>query len=201
MNKMKEIKYSKNEKWEHYYFGLLETKENEKTINYYTKKLINLFKNGESYPKAIDFLDKSKYKLNLEEREGNNLQFVKINGKYYDQLSGSGVSNSKLKQILDLKIYEEVNLDLSRELAIKNLTAIVQGDLSLGDKKIIKDIAIQNLFSNFEKAINLDCNEIWHWVSCVRLDLHDWPRTQLLQYGFQIKHHPPWIQDINLENR
>jgi hypothetical protein len=188
----------KGNEWQHFYFGLEETKENKKTINYYLENLTNLWDNEKYVPRVLDFLENSKYNLNIEEREcGNNLQFIKLKENYFDSSRGVlGTPNKNRRKVLDIIIYEKVDLEYSKNLAIKNLTATIKGDLSLGDRKIIKDIALENFYSNLEKAISRDYSEVWNLLSVVRLDLHSAPKMQLSNYGFEVQH--PWIKEIKI---
>ena len=192
-------KDQKGNEWEHFCFGLEETQKNKKAINYYLGCLMDLWGNNKYVPKVLDFLENSKHKVNIEEREGTALQFIKLNGNYFDSGRGVGGSNKNLKKVLEMNVYRKVDLDYCKKLAIQNLTATIKGNLSLGDKKIIKDIALENFYSNLEKAIDKNFREIWNLPSVVRLDLHTAPKMQLQNYGFEIQH--PWVKEIKfLEN-
>lgn len=186
--KTKRISKLDGSEWEENYIELLRNEKNKKLINYYSDHVGNLFDSEEYCQKVIDFLENSKYKLNLEEREGCSPHIIKLKDKYYDTIEETIIWNTKLKKGLILAIYREVDLEYSKELAVKNLTLTVEGDLSLRDKRIIRDIALENLCSNFEKAVSGKYPELYNWISCIRTDLYDGPKNQLMSYGFKIKH-------------
>lgn len=178
--------------WENYYFGLLRNEKNRRLLHYYIIHFENLFQNGKSYQKVLDVLKNSKHKINVEENEGKNRLLVKIKGRYYNMVRELGIANLEFKKGLDLFIYDEIDLNESRRIAVENLTLMVSnsanGELSLGDKKIIRDIALATFHSSLEKAVNGFSEEVADLESCVRTDLHDWPANQLISYGFKVKH-------------
>jgi hypothetical protein len=183
-------------KWEDNCIGLLRNEKNIKLLIYYERHLARFFENEKYCQKVLTFLENSKYALNLEDTEGNILSFIKIKENYYIGRSALYVCNRKLRKYLTFMIYEKADLSEGKRLAVKNLTSIVQGELSLGDRKIIRDVALETFYSNLEKLINKEYPEINSWAACTRTDLHDWPKNQLISYGFKIEH--PWFYDVYL---
>ncbi|HTY44045.1 MAG TPA: hypothetical protein VMC80_02285 [Patescibacteria group bacterium] len=163
--------------------ALLRNKENERWVD----NVRNLFVDKKYRQIILNFLENSIYRLKLD-KEMKKLQLIKVNGDYYDLCSCTGLFDTQLKRHLNLLVYEEIDMDYDRKLAVENLTSIVQGELTLGDRKIIRDIALDNFHSNLEKAINGECGDLWNRVSCVRTDMHSWPAKQLIEYGFKIEH-------------
>jgi len=177
------------ERVEVYSAGLERTKENCKLVHRFEEKCMGLFYNEKYCKKVLECLERSRYRLRLEENEGNDIFcLIKINEDYYECVATSfGKIVPRVTKELQISLYEKIDLNYYKNIVIQNLISIVKGDLSLGDKKIIKDIAIKNLYSNLEKAINIEFPKICRFDTVVGLGLCAWPRTQLRRYGFELK--------------
>lgn len=101
---------------------------------------------------------------------------------------------------IDLEITECERLNLNEwdACAVRNLTSIVKDtDLSLGDKKLIKDIAITSWRNMLSKALTPGGYAGLGVTNClVRTDLHEGAMHELESYGFEIDN--PTFKNIDL---
>jgi hypothetical protein len=157
---------------------------------------INQFSKSDNPTEILNYLVNHRDRISLEKKDQKNL--IKINDEYHAFVGGPGRINLKTKTAIMINYYSKINLKKYEKLAVRNLrTTLLNEDLSLGDKKIIKDIAIKYLYFGLELAH--DSPELAeHPLWTTNLDLNEAAKYELISYGFKYQHPSKEIKDIKL---
>jgi len=152
----------------------------------------------EELDKEIDFYFKlfdEKYKESLEFfknvptiKNFSGYGFViKSEENYYEIRSDYFMWNSDRTKKINVKRYKNISKQYLHEGAVFNLNDIIKNeDLSLGDRLIIKNIALRALENNLEKVLEKG-SAISNIDFCIRVDLDNLVREELKDYGFDLK--------------
>ena len=153
------------------------------------------FKNPSLEDKVIEEI-KNKKILPLSERE-TPFPVIKVAEEYY--ISGGFrfyFSNSSKTKALCISLHKKLDFEYYNGVAVKNLLRTVQDEeLSLGDRKIIRDIALESFHSMIEVGLK---SPKYSFNMLVRTDLHEWASWQLENYGFNLNN--PRFYNVDLSN-
>jgi hypothetical protein len=179
-----------------YNFGFVEkTKDELRKIEETVEKLknekeiINYLKNLETAP--------------LKEKT-KNMWFLQSEDFLYQFFCSSNIKVkflNKEDKYIGYLLYKKIPLYQTRKKAIENLmNTLENNELNLGDKKIIKDIALMTLENNLKIARgNPKNSSIYQYHHCVRTDLSEFARNKLLSYSFDYRSPSKRFQDFNLK--
>ncbi|MAG50539.1 hypothetical protein CL621_02780 [archaeon] len=132
---------------------------------------------------VLDFLRYCPYVLDVPKKT---LSVVKVDGKFYGSTSGENFFNHNKEDVIWFRMMAPVNFDECDPLAFRNLlTMVEERDLSLGDKILVRDIAIDSFHRTLEAAADLNVAEGYSFEMCVRTDLQEYALNRLNVYGFK----------------
>ena len=181
------------------FYGIIREEANFYFRSTFVIPLETLFKNKNTEEKVIEFYKNFPWKLSSRKYNRN---VIDINGQIYSWGGGSLLDNFDGTKTLALEFWRKRNLREYLPLAIENLTAVVQDkDLSFGDKKIIKDVALKSFFSMIKFVTTGENGRSNNFEDCVRTDLNESACCELMDYGFAIKHLYDWVADLDLKKQ
>lgn len=129
--------------------------------------------------KVIDF-----YTINPFRIKGNR-GIIRDKEFWYKRVSVTNFFNADKSKTIEISVYTPFRESELKRIAVSNLrTIVLDEDLSLGDKKIIKDIALGILKENLDSAIG---GKLEHLSECTRVDISAKARYELDCYGFKLK--------------
>ncbi len=181
----KEIfKSAKGKETEHYV--ALFDEEDSDSVGKNMKKHFKMFKTKKTEQEVLDYYE------NLPDRiknyEGNRLRIIKANNLYYMKHGGFDLINKDYTKMISVSFLEGFSKEWLIKYAISSLKHIVkEKNISLSDKKIIKDLAISALNENLNLGLNSKQLNFSKLIYCVRVDLREDIRHKLASYGFTLK--------------
>ena len=110
---------------------------------------------------------------------------LKVNGEYFHNPVRSCFYSGN--NCLDLSFFKWLSPLNLRPKAVRNLLSAVEGPLTLGDKLIVRDIAIETFQSALEKGSQSTEYEDSTLGGCLQTQYNPVALRQLKEYGFQIK--------------
>ena len=138
------------------------------------------YKNHNELEKLIQYLTENE-ELILEPEDEKNLDFIERESYLYE--SEKGEQFTVKNHSFHIFLYEKISKSKARKEAIKNLTNIIEDEkLTIADKKIIRDVALETLKIN----LNLIKNKYPEDILLTRVDLHPYAYNKLRTYGFKI---------------
>lgn len=185
----------------------LSKKEIKRFEEEYINKPERLFQVEGNEEEVLNFYDKC---LDRIKQNSQRLRLIRIKGKYLEVYMGEHFFNNDKTKGISIYLFGEYSIETLREIAVRNLTSSVQEGLDMGDKKIIKDVALSTLSFNLKHALKGDVPDMKYLIDCVMLDCSVKARNSLRRYGFRLKdrfysHHfntangePCMIKEIDL---
>lgn len=135
---------------------------------------------------VLNLLDKDLSRIKVYVGDKNNV--IKSKENYYDLGWSESYRDKKQSKRIDLNFYEVYSKGSLVKWSISNLNNIIENkEVSMGDKKIIKDIAICALDENLDLILNPKQKNLSSLIDCVRVDLREDVRYKLASYGFELK--------------
>jgi hypothetical protein len=150
---------------------------------------LDLFRREGPTERVLDFFEK------IPEIKGMKVPgLIFSDDSIYVRFIGNGIPfKENPLEALQFDLYNKRPLNKIRNICVKNLSAIVlDNNLSLGSKKIIKDIALNTLEYHISRAMGGD-PEYSHLTSIVRLDNSMVARQELKKYGFKTRNKVPGL--------
>ena len=125
---------------------------------------------------------------------------MKINNNIYINPQSVNFFNSDKTICLTIEEWRKINLKKYHPTAIKNLMATIQDkDLSLGDKIIIKNIALDSFNWMINFATTEKGGQNYGLYDCIRTDLYEFATHRLRDFGFKVKHPHSRIKDFDFK--
>jgi len=113
--------------------------------------------------------------------------FCFIGGQFYDSPRQDNFFNKDKSKCVTVAQMNPINVDEYAPIAVKNLYRIIlEQELSLGDRKIIKDIALDAYF-HVLNLIKEGYTSKYSLNQCLCTDLNERAQHNLMDYGFHIK--------------
>jgi hypothetical protein len=158
-------------------------------------KKLNLLEKNSDVDGSIQFL--REYAYNFE----NNNKIIKKGNNFYGLRGGKSTwLTPEFK--LEIYFYEKLDLARMRGDAVKNLmTCISDEDLSLGDKKIIRDIAVESLFNHLNFVVDSNSFTGLHYNFATYTHAQNLPRDRLRSYGFKYRNSDSRIKDFDVGSK
>jgi len=150
------------------------------------KEHYEMFKLPEKEQEILNYYDT--HPLRMKGYQGDYAKIVKLGDTYYQGMLHYSFLNKDFSKGLSIHLLEGFSKEYLIKCAISNLKQMIkEKNLSLGDKKIIKDIAISAFNENLDKALNPHDENFSRLIYCVKVGLREDVRNKLSSYGFGLK--------------
>lgn len=143
---------------------------------------------GEMEGDALEFMDNCPHLIEkvVSTSIFSPTRIRKEGNEYYYKVHYRGCGNKQKNAGLSMHIYSLVVPEIVNPYAIRNLQKVVQGDLSLGDRKLIKDVALDTFYWMLDFSSKKE-NPRYHLIHCLSTGLNQMALSRLQDYGFKIK--------------
>jgi len=161
------------------YFFALEDGGGVITFDFINQLFYVFAKNETERAKILGFLRNCPYKLPVSE-DCSNLEIIKLKRNYY---SSQGML---IGRKLIIELYKKIDFNNYNLIAIKNLVNIVDEELTSGDRKIIRDIALKNFRECLEISSDNTSSKKGNLKMCLETDRNATAVNELEKYGFKL---------------
>ena len=194
-----ETRVSKTGEHKHYYVILERPASPEHKVTafneFFVDRLEELFRDKHTEQQILDFLKNCPYRIPIKKRWADSVE--KYKGVYYKPCQKKSFPNFDNATGLCISLVEKVDFAHYNSIAVRNLMSTIQDeDLSLGDKKLIRDIAIASFHQMLEIAVTPEVAGSLSFDMCLATSLHEPAALELRRYGFKIKEDK--FYDVNL---
>ncbi len=180
-----EKRISRGVEKEHYFIVLGCQTDDRKTFEKeYITKPFDEFKNPDKEEEVLAFYKSCDHKLPIG-KDGIR-EVMKHDGKYWCMGHGENVWNHNTTRMIKVQVVRNINLQERIPQAIRNLTKYVKGDLSLGDRQFLREIAKETFLRALDLAAD-NSGENYTLSMCLRMYDNEFTHMRLRQYGFDLK--------------
>lgn len=168
-----------NEKGKTYWLvSIVDSLDAEKSFELYNAFLSGGIKEVKRIYKKLPSVIKIKQKT-------KGLYLIKTGTDYYS--ANNALGHKFRKSIISIQSFEKIKIEDYKPMAIEDIYQLIEDDdLTLGDKKIIRDIAVEVFLQNIEFA-SQGHKEIQDIYDCVKTSQSVCSVYKLEEYGFNIK--------------